>query len=138
MTPKKWMITFLTAVAVMAASPVLAVTADVYGYTKAEYVKGSLLVAEDTRTLELTGFSNIYSHPMEVYISKGYDPGEAKMIGVLSSGFEGAATFDMPEEGVTNQDMVLFMIPGWSVPVAVGLFRDEGALFYKPSKLDMP
>lgn len=138
MIPRIWMMMFLTAVAVMAASSALALTADVYGYTKAEYVKGNLQVAEDTRSLELTGFSHIYRHPMEVYISKGYDPAEAKMIGVLSPGFKGTATFDIPETGVTNEDMVLFMVPGWSVPVAVGLFRDEDAVFYKPPKLDMP
>jgi hypothetical protein len=113
----------LSAVLVFAAGTAQALTADIYGYTKAEYVTGSLRVSEVAGSLDLTGFSNIYPHPLEVYISRGYNLAGGRMIGVLSEGFEGAATFDLPENGVSGEDMVYFLVPGWTVPVAVGLFR---------------
>jgi hypothetical protein len=123
MVSRMWAIVILSAILVFAAGTAQALTADIYGYTKAEYVTGSLRVSETAGSLELTGFSNIYPHPLEVYISRGYDLAGGTMVGVLSEGFEGAASFELPENGVTGEDMVYFLVPGWTVPVGVGLFR---------------
>lgn len=133
MVPKNWRVMVLAAVVlVFTAGTARALTADIYGYTKADDVTGSLKVMKESGSLELTGFTNVYAHPLEVYISKGYDLADGKMIGVLSEGFEGSATFDLPETGVSDEDMVYFLVPGWTVPVAVGLFRDEGTVYYSP------
>jgi hypothetical protein len=110
----------------------MALTADIYGYTRADHVTGSLRVSESDGNLELTGFKNIYFHPLEVYISRGYDLAGGRMIGVLTQGFEGSTTFMSPESGVGDEDMVYFMVPGWTVPVAVGLFRDEATVYFQP------
>jgi hypothetical protein len=126
------MIVVLSMVLVFAAGTAQALTADIYGYTKAEDVTGSLRVSEESGNLELTGFTNVYPHPLEVYISKGYDLAGGKMVGVLSEGFGGSAAFDLPEAGVSNEDVVFFLVPGWTVPVAVGLFREEGTVYYTP------
>jgi hypothetical protein len=106
------------------AQPAYALDADIYGYTKADDVSGSVHASGDPQTLELTGFSSGYHHPMEIYVSRGYDPAGGEMVGVLPPGFEGTATLTMPNRDVTEEDMVLIMIPGWGVPVAVGLFRN--------------
>jgi hypothetical protein len=131
MFSRGWIIGNLVAVLALNATPALALTADIYGYTKAEYVTGSVDVSENTSTLELTGFSSVYSLPLEIYLSQGYDPIGGKMIGVLSPDFKGAASFEMPTGGVDDKDMISFVVPGWSVPVGVGLFRDEGTVFAK-------
>jgi hypothetical protein len=132
MVSRAWIVVVMMALSAFVVSPVLALTADIYGYTKAEYVTGSLRVSEVGDNLVLTGFKNVYFHPLEVYVSRGYDLAGGKMIGVLSQGFEGSTTFVPPEKGVSNEDMVFFMVPGWTVPVAVGLFRDEATVYFKP------
>jgi hypothetical protein len=126
------LIMLLGAALVFSAGSALALTADIYGYTKARHVTGSLRVSEASGSLELTGFTNVYPHPLEVYISKGYDLAGGRMVGVLSEGFEGSTAFDLPETGVSDEDMVYFIVPGWTVPVAVGLFREEGTVYYTP------
>ena len=123
---------FMFSVLVFAAAPVRALTAEIYGYTKAEYVTGSLRVPAASGDLELTGFTSIYPHPLEVYVSRGYDLADGTLAGVLPVGFEGRAVFDVPAGGISDEDMVFFMVPGWSVPVAVGLFRPEGMVYMKP------
>jgi len=123
-------VVMLTAMALI-PPPAFALDADIYGYTKAEDVTGSVRASGNPQTLELTGFASSYYHPMEVYVSRGYDPGGGEMVGILSPGFEGVTTFTLPGRDVTGEDMILFTIPGWTVPVAVGLFRDEGTVFVK-------
>jgi len=130
MVPRILMIMFLSAVLVFTAGTAQALTADIYGYTKAEHVTGSLRVSEASGNLELMNFTNVYPHPLEVYISRGYDLAGGRMVGVLSEGFEGSATFDIPDAGVSDEDVVYFIVPGWTVPVAVGLFREEGTVYY--------
>ena len=132
MISRAWVFAVLIMVSAFVAPSALALTADIYGYTKAEYVTGSLRVSEGGSNLQLTDFTNIYSHPLEVYVSRGYDLAGGEMIGVLFQGFEGSKTFVLPETGVSEEDMVFFMVPGWTVPVAVGLFRDEATVYFKP------
>lgn len=132
MISRAWVFAVLIMVSAFVAPSALALTADIYGYTKAEYVTGSLRVSEGGSNLQLADFTNIYSHPLEVYVSRGYDLAGGEMIGVLSQGFEGSKTFVLPETGVSEEDMVFFMVPGWTVPVAVGLFRDEATVYFKP------
>lgn len=122
----------LAVILVFAAGTAQALTADIYGYTKATDVTGSLRALPETNSLQLTGFTNVYPHPLEIYVSKGYDLAGGRLIGVLGEGFEGSATFDLPQEGVSGEDMVFFLVPGWAVPVAVGLFREEGTVYYSP------
>lgn len=97
--------------------------ADLYGYTKAADVSGRMSVSADGRVLELSGFSSLFYHPLEVYISRGYMPSEARMVGVIPAGFQGGMTFS-PIPGITGQDMVLLKVPGWTVPLGLGLFGD--------------
>jgi len=137
MLPKRWITVVLIAGLSLAPLPVSALTADIYGYTKAEDVTGSMRVSGDTATLELTGFRTVYFHPLEIYISQGYDLIGRTMVGVLPPGFEGTTTFVLKDREVSERDMVLFMVPGWTVPVAVGLFRDEAAVYYKPPELEI-
>ena len=132
MFAKRWIKVLFVAALVLTPLQVLALTADIYGYTKAEDVKGSMQVSNDAVTLVLNKFTTIYFHPLEIYISKGYDLFETTMVGVLEPGFEGARTFTLQGRKITDQDMILFMVPGWTVPVAVGLFRDEATVFFKP------
>ena len=107
----------------MGLVPVLAfgLDADIYGYTKAADVTGNLSVSTDQEVLELTGFSCDYYHPLEVYISRGYDPAGAEMVGVIPAGFKGDLTFS-PVPRITGEDMVLLKVPGWTVPLGLGLF----------------
>ena len=137
MFSKKWATVVLIAGLNLLPLPVSALTADIYGYTKAEDVTGSMRVSDDAVTLELMGFRTVYFHPLEIYISQGYDLVDRTMIGVLPPGFEGTTTFVLENREVSEQDMVLFMVPGWTVPVAVGLFRDEAAIYYKPPELEI-
>ena len=110
MVLKNWRFLVLTAaVLIFSSGTAQALTAEIYGYTKAKDVTGSLTVSVASNSLQLTGFTNIYQHPLEVYISSGYDLAGGQMIGVLSEGFEGSTTFDLPENGVSNKDMVYFV-----------------------------
>lgn len=97
--------------------------ADLYGYTKAAEVSGNLGVSPDRQVLELTGFSCSYYHPLEVYVTAGYDPSGGELVGVIPPGFQGSMTFT-PARPVTGEDMVLLKVPGWTVPLGLGLFRD--------------
>ncbi len=105
--------------------PVLAfgLDADIYGYTKAGDVTGNISVSPDHEGLELRGFSCDYHHPLEVYISRGYDPAGGEMIGVIPAGFIGDLTFS-PVPRITGEYMVLLKVPGWSVPLGLGLFKN--------------
>ena len=67
--------------------------ADLYGYTKAADVSGNLSVSVEGRALELRGFSSEFHHPLEVYITQGYDPSGGRMVGVIPAGFRGNMAF---------------------------------------------
>lgn len=105
--------------------PILAfgLDADIYGYTKAAEVTGNLSVSPDQQDLELTGFSCDHYHPLEVYISRGYDPAGGQLVGVIPAGFQGDMTFSAVPR-VTGEDMVLLKVPGWAVPLGLGLFEN--------------
>lgn len=115
----------MTAAIALWLIPILAfgLDADLYGYTKAADVSGRLIVSADGRVLELSGFSSEFYHPLEVYISRGYVPSGGRMVGVIPAGFRGGMTFS-PITEITGQDMVLLKVPGWTVPLGLGLFRD--------------
>ena len=115
----------MTAAIALWLIPILAfgLNADLYGYTKAAEVSGKLSVSVDGRVLELSGFSSQFYHPLEVYISRGYDPLGGRMVGVIPAGFRGGMNFSQIP-GITVQDMVLLKVPGWTVPLGLGLFGD--------------
>jgi|GEM_PF-5406476 len=115
----------MTAAIALWLIPILAfgLDADLYGYTKAADISGKLSVSVDGRVLDLSGFSSQFYHPLEVYISRGYTPSEGRIVGVIPAGFRGGMTFS-PIPEITGQDMILLKIPGWTVPVGLGLFGD--------------
>jgi len=64
-----------------------------------------------------------YDKTLEFYLAKGFDPGGAIKIGELSSDMPGDMTFEVAGADFESLDSVLVMVPGWDVPVAVGLLK---------------
>ncbi|MDF1535769.1 MAG: hypothetical protein P1S46_04600 [bacterium] len=98
-------------------------TASLVGYEKAELVQGTVSISEDGISVVLSGVTSTYDKTLEFYLAKGFDLGGAVKVGELSSDMPGDMTFEVPDPASEALDSVLVMVPGWDVPVAVGLLR---------------
>lgn len=118
---------FLVLVIVTMLLPTLALgqarTASLIGYEKAELVQGSVSISDDGQTVILDGVTTSYDKTLEFYLAKGFDPGGAIKIGELSSDMPGDMTFEVAGADFETLDSVLVMVPGWDVPVGVGLLK---------------
>ena len=98
-------------------------TANLIGYEKAELVQGSVSISDDGQAVVLNGVTTSYDKTLEFYLAKGFDPSGAIKIGELSSDMPGDMTFELTDADLEALDSVLVMVPGWDVPVAVGLLK---------------
>jgi hypothetical protein len=118
---------FVTLVIVAMLVPTLAIgqakTASLVGYEKAELVQGSVSVSDDGQAVILNGVTTTYDKTLEFYLAKGFDTGEAVKVGELSADMPGDMTFEVTGVDLQVLDSVLVMVPGWDVPVAVGLLK---------------
>jgi len=93
------------------------------GYEKAEYVSGMFSVNAKGDSIALVGLKTFYDKPLEVYVSKSFDPSAAFKVGEISSDKRGDVFFNIPALDINGFDSVLLMVPDWSVPVGVGLLQ---------------
>ena len=118
---------FLALVVMTMLVPTLAMgqarTASLVGYEKAEMVQGSVSVSDDSMAVVLEGVTSTYGKTLEFYLARGLDPGGAVKIGELSADMPGDMTFEITGADFGDLDSVLVMVPGWDVPVAVGLLK---------------
>jgi hypothetical protein len=98
-------------------------TANLVGYEKADYVTGMFSVNATGNSVALIGLKTIYDQPLEVFVSRSFDPSEAFKIGEIASDKRGDVFFDIPALDVGGFDSVLLMVPDWNVPVGVGLLQ---------------
>jgi hypothetical protein len=98
-------------------------TANLVGYEKAEYVTGLLSVNATGDSVALVGLKTYYDRPLEVYVTKSFDRSAAFKVGELASDKRGDIFFDIPALDMGGFDSVLLMVPGWDVPVGVGLLQ---------------
>jgi hypothetical protein len=121
------LILVLAAVAMLVLQP-LAVcaqgkTANLLGYEKAEYLTGMFSVNATGDSVALVGLKTVYDRPLEIYVTRSLDPSEAFKVGEVASGKRGDVFFEIPALDIAGFDSVLLMVPGWSVPVGVGLLH---------------
>ena len=98
-------------------------TASLIGYEKADLVQGTVSVSADGSSVVLTGLTSAYDKPLEIYLAKGFDYDGAIKVGELSPDMPGDMTFEVSGSNFETLDSVLVMVPGWDVPVAVGLLK---------------
>ena len=98
-------------------------TANLVGYEKAEYVTGMFSANASGDSILLVGLTTVYDKPLEVYVTRSFDRSKAFKVGELAAGKRGDVFFDVPALDMTEYDSVLLMVPGWSVPVGVGLLK---------------
>ncbi len=98
-------------------------TANLVGYEKADYVTGMFSVNATGNSVALIGLNTIYDQPLEILVSRSFDPSEAFKIGEIASDKRGDVFFDIPALDVGGFDSVLLMVPDWNVPVGVGLLQ---------------
>ena len=98
-------------------------TANLVGYEKAEYVTGMVSLNASGDSVALVGLKTFYDRPLEVYVTKSFDRLEAFKVGELASDKRGDVFFDIPALDIGGFDSVLLMVPGWDVPVGVGLLQ---------------
>lgn len=97
--------------------------ATLVGYEKAGYVTGRVSINAAGNSVAVVGFQTVYDKPLDIYISKSFDPARDFKIGEIPPGKRGDIFFDVPALDVGAFDSVLVMVPGWDVPVGVGLLR---------------
>jgi hypothetical protein len=97
--------------------------ANLVGYEKAEYVTGLLSVNSKGDSIALVGLKTVYDKPLEVYVTRSFDQSAAFKVGEVASGKQGDVFFDIPALEIGGFDSVLIMVPGWGVPVGVGLLQ---------------
>jgi hypothetical protein len=98
-------------------------TANLVGYEKADLVQGTVSVSEDGSAVVLTGVTSTYDKPLEIYLAKDFDHDGAIKVGELAADMPGDMTFELSGSNFENLDSVLIMVPGWDIPVAVGLLK---------------
>lgn len=123
---KKTFLMFL-AVLVLTAMPGLALAqgkvATIVGYEKDSFVTGKVYLTSDNGTVYVLDLTSVYDHPLEIYLAKGFDQQGSLMVGQVLPGPHDQISFNAPEGLAPDVDTVLIMVPGWSVPVAVGLLQ---------------
>lgn len=97
--------------------------ANLYGYEKAEYVTGMVSVNPSGDSVALIGLKTVYDKPLQVFVTRSFDPSGAFKVGEVAKDDRGDLFFDVPALDVGGFDSVLLMVPGWSVPVGVGLLQ---------------
>ncbi|MGD8353134.1 MAG: hypothetical protein PVJ01_03130 [Pseudomonadota bacterium] len=97
--------------------------ANLVGYEKAEYVTGLVSVNARGDSVALVGLKSVYDKPLELYLSRSFNQSDALKVGEIAPGESGDMFFDIPLIDIDNFDSVLLMVPGWSVPVGVGLLK---------------
>ena len=97
--------------------------ANLVGYEKADYVKGMLSINAAGNSVLLVGLQTVYDKPLEIYLSKSFDPSKSFKVGEVPQGKKGDVFFDVPALDVGAFDTVLVMVPEWDVPVGVGLLK---------------
>jgi hypothetical protein len=98
-------------------------TANLVGYEKADYVTGMFSVNATGNSVALIGLKTFYDKPLEVYVSRSFDRSGAFKVGEVASDKRGDVFFDIPALDLGGFDSVLLMVPGWDVPVGVGLLQ---------------
>jgi hypothetical protein len=98
-------------------------TANLVGYEKAEYVNGMFSVNASGDSVALVGLKTVYDKPLEVYMTRSFDQSQAFKVGEIALGKRGDMFFDIPALDLGGFDSVLLMVPGWDVPVGVGLLQ---------------
>ena len=98
-------------------------TANLVGYEKADYLTGRFSVNATGDSVALVGLKTVYDKPLEIYVTRSFDPSKAFKVGEVASGKRGDVFFDIPALDLGGFDSVLLMVPGWSVPVGVGLLQ---------------
>jgi len=97
--------------------------ATLVGYEKATYVTGEVSINAAGNSVAVIGLQTVYDKPLDIYISKSFDPSRDFKIGEIPRGKRGDIFFDVPALDVGAFDSVLVMVPGWDVPVGVGLLK---------------
>jgi len=98
-------------------------TANLVGYEKADYVTGMFSANASGDSILLVGLKTVYDKPLEVYVTRAFDQSKAFKVGEIPPGERGDVFFDIPAIDMAAYDSVLIMVPGWSVPVGVGLLK---------------
>jgi hypothetical protein len=98
-------------------------TANIVGYEKAQFVTGLVSVNAAGDSVALVGLRSVYDRPLDLYLARSFDQSEAFKVGEIAAGKTGDVFFDVPALDVAQFDTILLMVPGWSVPVGVGLLQ---------------
>jgi hypothetical protein len=123
---KKTFLLFLAVLILMALpGSALAQTkaAKIVGYEKVNFVTGKVYLSSGLETVYIMDLTSVYDHPLEIYLAKGFDQQGSLMVGQVLPGPHDQISFNAPEGITPDVDTVLIMVPGWSVPVAVGLLQ---------------
>jgi hypothetical protein len=123
---KKTFLLFLVVLILMALpGSALAQTkaAKMVGYEKVNFVTGKVYLSSGLETVYIMDLTSVYDHPLEIYLAKGFDQQGSLMVGQVLPGPHDQISFNAPEGITPDVDTVLIMVPGWSVPVAVGLLQ---------------
>lgn len=97
--------------------------ARLYGYEKASFVSGTVLLSLERGEVAVSGFSTTYRDPLVLMAAKGFDPRGAIRVGELPAGFTGDTSFPLPV-GTTGYDTVILLLPSDpAIPVGLGLLR---------------
>ena len=97
--------------------------ANLVGYEKADYVTGLVSVNAKGDSIAVIGLKTVYNKPLEVYVTRSFDHSAAFKVGEIASDKRGDMFFNVPALDLGNFDSVLLMVPGWDVPVGVGLLQ---------------
>lgn len=97
--------------------------ANLVGYEKAGYVSGMFSVNASGDSIALIGLKTVYEKPLDVYLTRAFDQSAAFKVGEVASDKRGDMFFDVPSLDLSGFDSVLVMVPGWDVPVGVGLLQ---------------
>ena len=98
-------------------------SATLYGYEKAEFVTGVVSISADGGLVMVRDLFSKYSEPVELYLSKGFDINKGILVGQIAAGTSGNMSFDARGGDMGEVDTVLLIVPGWTVPVGVGLLK---------------
>jgi hypothetical protein len=97
--------------------------ANLVGYEKADYLTGMVSVNATGDSVALIGLKTVYDKPLELFVTRSFDPSRAFKVGEVAADKRGDMFFDIPALDLGGFDSVLLMVPGWSVPVGVGLLQ---------------
>ncbi len=98
-------------------------TANLFGFEKADYVKGMVSINASGNSIALVGFQTVYVKPLVVYLTRAFDRSEVYKVGEVAPGKSGDLFFDIPALDVGAFDSVLVVVPEWNIPVGVGLLQ---------------